>query len=313
MRELDLLQHVYAANASLPAGVTIPPGDDMGAVRAPSGQVLITVDQVAQRVHVDLATASLEQVGRKAITRNLSDVAAMAAQPMAAVVAASLPRDFDTPRVNRLFDAMRQTAGAFACPLVGGDISIWDGPLILTVTILAEPAGVEPVRRSGSQAGDAIYVTGALGGSLETVDGYTHHLDFTPRLALARRLAGDPATRPHAMIDLSDGLARDLTHLCDASGLRAEVLAQQLPLSRGALQAAQRTGQPAWRHAVGDGEDYELLFTASPDREMPASIEGVPITRIGTMLPAGEPPMVGLRLPDGSMVDLTPLGWEHRA
>lgn len=311
MREQDLLQHVYAANAALPAGVTVPPGDDMGAVRVGEQVVLVTVDQVAAGVHVDLAAATLEQVGRKAITRNLSDVAAMAAKPVGAVAAVCLPRGFGDERARRLFDAMRTAAEAFACPLIGGDISMWDQPMILTVTVFAEPAGIEPVLRRGAQAGDAVYVTGALGGSGETVAGYTHHLDFTPRINVARKLAGDPATRPHCMIDLSDGLARDLGHLCRAADLGAQIDADRLPLSDGAKQAAQRSGQPAWRHAVGDGEDYELLFTAPPGR-VPDAIEGVPITAIGTMQPAPlHGPALRLRLGDGELIDLAGLGWEH--
>ena len=137
MRERDLLKHIYAANAGLPADVGIPPGDDMGAVSVGGQQVLVTVDQVADGVHVDLANTPIEKTGRKAITRSLSDVAAMAAVPVGAVAAASLKRDFGEPRAEALFDAMRQTAQSYQCPLIGGDISVWDGPTILTVTVFA--------------------------------------------------------------------------------------------------------------------------------------------------------------------------------
>ncbi|MEX0744138.1 MAG: thiamine-phosphate kinase [Phycisphaeraceae bacterium] len=325
MREFDLLAHVYRSNAALPAAVTIAPGDDMGALRVGGADVLVTVDQLADGVHVDLATTALSRVARKAITRNLSDVAAMAARPVGAVVAVSLPRGFGEDRATELFDAMRRVAAEFDCPLFGGDIAMWDHPLLASVTVLAEPAGVEPVRRSGARAGDAIYVTGLLGGSFETLlDGYAHHLDFTPRVTLARTLASEPTTRPHCMIDLSDGLARDLRHLCDAASLDAELVVADLPLSRGAIQAANRTGRPAWRHALGDGEDYELLFTLDQQAGrpgsadvMPTQIDGVPVTRIGTMTQSAVGrPAVTLRLPDGERVDLaslTDLGWEHHA
>src|SRR5690606_30452530 len=122
------------------------------------------------------------KVARKAITRNLSDVAAMAARPSGAVVAASLPRDFGEARANELFDHMRKTAEAFGCPLFGGDLAMWDHPLLLSVTVLAEPAETAPVLRSGAKVGDIIYVTGQLGGSLQNVAGRCHHLDFEPRL-----------------------------------------------------------------------------------------------------------------------------------
>jgi len=318
MREFDLLHHIYAKNRSLPARVTIPPGDDMGAVRltgasgVSGGEVLVTVDQVADGVHFDLRTTPLEKIARKAVTRNLSDVAAMAAVPLGAVVAACLPRGFSEADAELLADLMREIAGGYDCPLFGGDVSVWDHPMILSVTVLAEARGIAPVLRRGAKVGDAVCVTGALGGSIESVNGYTHHLDFEPRLALARRLAGSLATRPNCMIDLSDGLARDLGHLCDAAGLSAVLDAAALPLSDGCLQASRRDGRLAWQHAVGDGEDYELCFTLDADRaaKMPREIEGVPVTIVGRMIERGGV-AVSLTQPDGKSMDLSGLGWEH--
>ncbi len=316
MREFDLLQHVYRANAAISPRVTIPPGDDMGAVRlASSAEVLVTVDQVADGVHFDSTTTPLAKIARKSITRNLSDVAAMAAVPVGAVVAACLPRDFGDKRARELFDQMRAVAESFDCPLFGGDISMWDHPLLMSVTVLAEAAGIAPVRRQGAKAGDVICVTGVLGGSLENLEGYVHHLDFQPRLTLARKLAGNPATRPNCMIDLSDGLGRDLGHLCRAAGLSAEIDANQLPLSPAAWAAANRDRQPLWRHAVGDGEDYELCFTLPPEAaaSLPAEIDSVPITRIGRMMvpEAGSEPTILVLLPAGQSQVLTNEGWEH--
>src|SRR5690606_22827647 len=133
----------------------------------------------------ELATASLERIARKAITRNLSDVAAMAGIPAGAVVAASLPEDFTSDQARRLFDAMREVAGQYDCPLFGGDIAVWPGRLLLSVTVLATSrADVGPIRRAGAQAGDVLFVSGELGGSLQDVAGRVHHLDFEPRLAL---------------------------------------------------------------------------------------------------------------------------------
>ncbi|MEO1235913.1 MAG: AIR synthase related protein [Planctomycetota bacterium] len=310
MRENALLQHVYAGNAELTRrfpGVTIPPGDDMGAIEVAAGALLVAVDQLADGVHVDTATAPLDLVGRKAITRNLSDVAAMAAEPVAAVVAATLPRGFGEDRAAALFDAMRTTAEGFGCPLVGGDIGVWDHPLLVSVTVLARPfpgAGVPPVTRDGSLPGDAIYVTGHLGGSLPT----GHHLTFTPRLDAARALVTDPKTRPRAMVDLSDGIAQDLPRLMD----HAELDAAALPIREGTPDTPPL---PAWRHALADGEDYELLFTAPPDAPIPAALldGSLPVTRIGTVADAGGHVVVA---PDGNRVGLKTLdaaGWEHTA
>lgn len=289
MREFKVLERIFAANDALPDLVTIPPGDDMGAVRFGGRELLVAVDQVADGVHVDLATMPLEKVGRKCVTRNLSDVAAMAAEPVAAVVAASLPRDFGEARALELFEAMRRTAEHYRCPLIGGDLAIWDHPLLVSITVFADAAGIAPMRRSGAEPGDAIYVTGQLGNSLAS----GHHLDFEPRLAVARALAGDAATRPKCMIDLSDGLARDVSHLCRGALIEAAAL----PLREGA----------DWRAAVGDGEDYELLFTASTDA-MPPMIGDVPITRVGTVTD-GEERMIHLL--DGTTQDLSKMGWEH--
>lgn len=320
MRERDLLEHIFTFNRGLPGRVSIPPGDDMGAVRIGDAEVLITVDQVADGVHFRLADTPLALIGRKAVTRNLSDVAAMAARPVGGVAAGCLPRDFGAERANALFDAMRDAAESYGCPMIGGDISLWDQPMLLSVTLLAEPAGVAPVLRRGAQVGDIVCVTGSLGGSFETVDmgggrSHSRHLSFSPRVAEARLLA--QTCRPNCMIDLSDGLGRDLGHLCRAAerSVAAEIIAADLPISPGGRQAATRTGQPAWRHAVGDGEDYELCFTVSPDaadRDLPTDLDGVPITRIGRIVARHEDDaLLSIILPDGTKQPIEDQGWEH--
>jgi thiamine-monophosphate kinase len=139
MREFDLLQHVYAANSALGAEVVIPPGDDMGGIRWGNRLLLATVDQVADGVHVQVEGTPLDLIARKAIVRNLSDVAAMAAVPLGAVAAVSLPRDFGEDRARQLADALRHHADRYHCPLFGGDVSMWDHPLLITVTVFAEP------------------------------------------------------------------------------------------------------------------------------------------------------------------------------
>lgn len=323
MREFELLRHVFASNARLPVRVTLPPGDDMGQVRLDGRDVLVTVDQVADGVHVDRRTTSLRKIGRKAVTRNLSDIAAMAARPVGGVVAASLPRDMNQAQARELLDAMRDTAMEYDCPIFGGDVSMWDHPLLISVTLLAEPAGIEPVHRTGARVGDFICVTGHLGGSLQNVTRhghpYTHHLDFEPRLNFARQISRNTSTRPRCMIDLSDGLARDLGHLGAAAGLGAELWADALPISEGCKAAASQSGRPLWQHALGDGEDYELLFAVSPTQKesLPREIDGVPISVVGIFTAAtpakpGSAGPIMLRKPDGSIEHLNDIGWEHR-
>src|SRR3954471_1420370 len=145
MREFDILNHIYKANAELDAHVEIAPGDDMGMVRLRTNahRVLAAVDQLVDGRHVRVASTPIELVGRKAITRSLSDIAAMGARPLATLVAATLPNDFGTERCNALFDAMRATASRYGCPLIGGDLAFFDAhlPMVCSVTVLAEPAG----------------------------------------------------------------------------------------------------------------------------------------------------------------------------
>ena len=296
--ENELLAFIASGNAGLPGSVVIPPGDDMAMFRVGGADLLIAVDPLIEGVHFTLGAASPEQIARKALTRNLSDVAAMAAKPVAAVVAAQLPGDTSEAFAQRLVRGLQATAAAFACPIVGGDVAIHRSAtaiLSLTVTVLAEPDGVEPVRRRTAKLGDAVWVSGELGGSLNA-DGTGHHLDFTPRLALARALASSPETRPSSMMDLSDGLAMDLPRLVK----HATVDLASVPT---------RAGVDDVRRALGDGEDYELLFTARPEVALPERLDGVRLTRIGTVTASG-----GVRFLDahGTMVDASALGWEHR-
>ncbi len=292
LRENELLSRIAAAGAGMPASVSIPPGDDMGMVRIAGADVLIAVDPLIEGVHFDRATASLEQIGRKAITRNLSDVAAMAAKPVAAVVSAVLVRGFSQVDAETLFDAVRVTGERYGCPVVGGDVAFNDGPLTLTVTVLAEPDGVEPVRRGTANPGDRLYVTGQLGNSAAG-----HHLDFEPRLSVARALASDPKMQPTAMMDISDGLAQDLPRLCPHAVVNVAVL----PIREG-------TASPRWQHAIGDGEDYELLLATK--NRLPARVAGVALTCIGEVTETG-----GVVFLDagGNALDVTGFGWEHRS
>lgn len=302
LRESRLLRHIYAANGALPPVVTIPPGDDMGAVRLDDPEILVTVDQLIQNVHFRLDDTPLELIGRKAMTRNLSDVAAMAALPLAAVVAVALPDGFTEAQANTLFDAMRKTGEQYACPLIGGDISVHRGPLTLTVTVLARAAGIKPILRSGAKPGDLIAVTGRLGKAWCKEHGGGDHLTFEPRISLARKLVQLPGIAVNSMIDLSDGLAGDLREICRQSRVGAEIMSDRIPLRQGASTL----------DALQNGEDYELLFTYRPDNQtqLPDRIEGVMVTTIGKTLD-GE--RVMLTDSHGVSRELSINGWEHRA
>ncbi len=298
MKEFRLLSRVYEHNAALDARVVIPPGDDMGMVRIDGANVLAAVDQIVAGRHFKLESTPLTLIGRKAVTRNLSDIAAMAARPVAALAAVVLPREWSEAQALELFGAMRETAAQYDCPLIGGDISIADAPLMCSVTVLARPGPRGAILRGGAKVGDSVYVSGSLGGSVEP-DGHGRHLTFEPRLDLALALAERFVL--HAMIDLSDGLGRDAGHIAEMSGVQIVLDAAKIPCSHGC----------DWRAAMSDGEDYELCFTVAADAVMPSELCGTALTRVGIVRErVGNDPCVIVR-EGGCEIDASRLGWEH--
>jgi thiamine-monophosphate kinase len=273
--------------------VIVPPGDDLAVLKWSADDLLIVgVDQVLDGVHFDSSIHSPHDIGRKVMNRNLSDCAAMACLPAAAVATVALPKSRDIEYAKQLFLGMKSAADAFAFPIVGGDTASWDGKLVMTVTILGRSAGVTPITRSGAKVGDRIYVTGPLGGSIRG-----RHMTFTPKVQEARAIAAAGAT---AMIDLSDGLSRDLRHIARESGLEATVLARSIPIHEDAIEM-RRDGHSPLEHALHDGEDYELLFTAPLSAGLDYPIIG--------MMEAGE----GVVLIEGDRATrLEPKSWEHR-
>jgi thiamine-monophosphate kinase len=244
-------------------------------------------------VHFDSKVHPPRSIGRKVMNRNLSDCAAMACLPAAAVTTAALPQGVGIEYARELYLGLRDAADPFGCEIVGGDTGSWHGKLVLTVTILGRSAGIEPLTRSGAKRGDGIYVTGPLGGSI-----LGRHLTFEPRIALARQLAG--TGKVTAMIDLSDGLSRDLVHVCTHSGVGAIIDADQVPIHPDAITVS-RDGHSPLDHALSDGEDHELLLTGKLDEF------GPPLVRVGRIT---EQP--GMLLMTGSgPVALSPAGWEH--
>lgn len=266
--EFDFIHWIRSQYAPRP-DVPVGPGDDLAVMRWPSDLLVVGVDQVLDGRHFDSSVHAPDLIGRKAMNRNLSDCAAMAAIPAGAVVTIALPRDASMDFAKSLFLGIKLAGDAFDCPIVGGDTGSWDGRLVVTVTILGKTDGVAPVHRNGARAGDGLFVTGPLGGSI-----LGRHLSFTPRVALARQLATrHPIT---SMIDLSDGLSRDVRHLCDESGVGVAIDGSLVPIHP---DVDRLPPSPLSRldHALHDGEDYELLFTSSSD--IPSHLA----TRIGTM------------------------------
>jgi thiamine-monophosphate kinase len=194
----------------------------------------------------------------------LSDIAAMAGRPTAALITLALPKDFKTEFIERIYTGMNRLAERHGVAIVGGETTTNPERLLISIALLGEVQKDKCVLRSGAKDGDALLVTGELGGSLSG-----KHLDFEPRLSEAQWLADNFPI--HAMIDLSDGLAGDLRHILNRSGAGAELLARAIPVSREAkLQArGNSSAKPALLAALTDGEDFELLFAVPANRVIP--------------------------------------------
>lgn len=304
VRESELLRHIAKRSPlkALGPGVVVGPGDDC-AVLAPSGRdLLVTVDHLVEGRHFAAGTP-IDAIARKAVARSVSDIAAMAGTPAWGLATGALPPEWmagGQGGADELFDRMAHWARHWHCPLVGGDISsLPEGsPLVLTVTVAGHVHATRgAVLRSGACAGDAVWVTGRIGGSLSS----GRHLTFEPRVAEGRWLADALGEDLHAMIDVSDGLGRDAGRIAAASAVRMEIERARVPLHGDA---------GATGGALADGEDYELVFTTAAGVDFPAAcpLTGVSLTRIGRVV-AGNG--CGVVEADGRVVEGAELGWDH--
>lgn len=294
MPEFDFIDWLKRQTAGDPR-IVVPLGDDLAAMKWESADLLLVgVDQVLDGVHFDAAMHSPREIGRKVMNRNLSDCAAMACLAAAAVATVALPRGSGEEYAKNLYLGLRDAADPFNCPVLGGDTASWPGKLAVTVTILGRSAGVTPITRRGAKTGDGIYVSGPLGGSI-----LGRHMVFKPRVNLSRELAA--TGRVTAMTDISDGLSRDLPNITRASGVSAVIEAARVPIHDDARELSSRSRKRPIDHALHDGEDFELLFTASG----PEPLQGM--TRIGRIVEGSDVTIEE----DGMVYPLTPTGWEH--
>jgi thiamine-monophosphate kinase len=298
-KEAEIVQYFAAKGKLSAAKFPIGIGDDMAQVRLTKGSsVLITTDMLLDGVHFDTKKATLEQIGYKSMAASLSDCAAMATVPVAAVVSVALPRNFSSAKLKKLHKGILTAAKKYNCPLIGGDITSWAKPLAVSVAMLSRPGATKPVKRSTAKIGDIICVTGFLGGSI-----FKKHLDFKPRLGESLAIAKAGA---NAMIDISDGLSTDLNHISRLSKKGACLEADDIPVS----SQAKKTANPL-KAALNDGEDFELLFTISKKgfehlkRNWRFKVK---LTAIGKIVRGSS---VKIKMPDGRVVELLPGGYDH--
>lgn len=281
--------------------VVLGPGDDAGIVTL-KPETIAAVDMLMDGVHFDLGKIDPALAGRKALAVNLSDIAAMGARPVCALVSLALPAKGGLGIGQKMMEGILKLAHEFDVSILGGDTNSWSGPAVISVTVLGEPLSGRPtLKRSGARAGDWVLVTGTLGGSL----GSQRHLTFTPRVKEAAFLNSHYELT--SMIDLSDGLATDAGHVARESRVAIRLDPARIPVSPDTQNGS---AEQRLTHAMTDGEDFELMFTAAPEiaREILGKqpLAGVRISHIGEC--AAGTPQVMWR--DGTVIKAG--GFEHR-
>lgn len=305
--ENDLLRWF---RATLPSHkqLVLGAGDDAAVIHLNEGKQLVaTTDMLMDGVDFRIGEHDLSEIGHKAIAVNLSDLAAMAATPVAALVSLALPQSGGEALAKGLYDGILRTAALYGMAIAGGDTNSWDGPLVISITALGEVLPGREWRRSGAQLGDAILVTGIFGGSI-----VRKHLNFSPRVEEALWLSEN--VNVHAAIDVSDGLSLDLARLAEASGLGACIDLDRVPVSPLAhmLSAQEVNGATPLDHALADGEDFELILAVKPENaadlisRQPLRVQ---LTEIGCFI---DEPGLWSQSKSGERTPLVPRGWEHR-
>lgn len=330
IKEFDLIQSLRHKHGVENAAVFRGIGDDAAVVIPPAGNwQLLTTDLLAENIHFDLRNTSLFDVGFRAATANLSDIAAMGGTPQYLLIALAIPRTGTRTMVQHLYRGIMTACRPHKVQLIGGDTSASIAGWFIGITLVGSAAPYRTLLRSGARAGDDLYVTGTLGDSLAGLKllqarrtprslSTSHrrflidrHLHPTARLKEGRWLSS--GRWASSAIDISDGLSGDIRHICEESRVGAEIDLSALPLSKACRAYAAATRQDATALALAGGEDYELLFTVPPRHRVrfkqSAAAHQIRIARIGTITPARS----GIRaaFPNGRHRPLPLTSYEH--
>jgi thiamine-monophosphate kinase len=318
-RETEIIKRIRRRAKTKLRELRVGIGDDCAVLRPKRGEELVvTADLSLEGTHFRREWHPARSIGHRCLARGLSDIAAMGARPVASFLSLALPCDLPQRWVDEFLDGFLALADRYGCPLAGGDISQSSQGVITDVMVIGSVPRGKAVLRSKAKPGDVIYVTGTLGGSAVTLRelqeqkaprlrpltqaplGMTQseekHWFPEPRIEVGEFLRKNKLA--HAMIDISDGLSTDLAHICNESSVGAIINRNLIPVSAGAHLEL----------ALHGGEDYELLFTASPRARVPVQIDGVAVTEIGWTTRERRVYITDLR----SMPQrLEPHGWEH--
>jgi len=291
-------------------------GDDCAVLRLIEGRdALITTDFTLEGIHFRRDWHPPESVGHRCLARGLSDIGAMGGEPVAVFLSLALPRDLPQSWVGRFSRGLVSLAEKYGAQLSGGDTAESPNGILADIIVVGTVPRGKAILRSGARPGDRIFVTGELGGSAQAIAqmrarpnkklnprDYPRHFYPEPRVETGRILREKGWAS--AMIDISDGLSTDLAHVCEESGVGAEIKAASIPRAR--------IGNPAREVgldlALHGGEDYELLFTSPAGKRVPQQIAGVAVTQIGEITHDGG---IVVSNPKGISYELHPKGWEH--
>jgi thiamine-monophosphate kinase len=328
--EFDFIKQLRARSPASPPNQFI--GDDAAIIRSsPEKETLVTTDLLVEDVDFRRSTTPSFLLGHKALAVSLSDIAAMGARPRWTLISIGVPQEvWDTDFVDKFYDGLFELGSRYDVQLIGGDISRSE-KIVVDSIVIGESATNAAIKRTGAKPGDQIFVTGSLGGAaggLRLIERGAHLADQTVGDAeaqlldhvLLRHLRPEPRVGwgmvlgqeklATAMIDLSDGLSSDLNHLCSESGVGALVDSTEIPIDPQVRELCGRRALDPLQLSLHGGEDFELLFTVSPQNvsRLPRRVDRIGITHIGEIKPAGE----GINLRESSRIwQLKPEGWQH--